>query len=65
MERALEDTTGATNSEVGVSETESDEELERALRRELSEMVCTKGASDPDGMLEIILGSMGKNAGKV
>jgi hypothetical protein len=61
----LKDTTGATNSEVGVSELESDEELERALRRELSEMVCTKGASDPNTMLEIVLGGLGKNADKV
>ena len=60
----MEDTTGATNSELGVSETESDEELERALRRELSEMVCTKGASDPELVLEIILDGIGKDTGK-
>jgi hypothetical protein len=47
-----------------VSETESDEELERALRRELSEMVYTKGASDPELVLEIILDGIGKDTGK-
>ena len=65
LEKALESKPDVIKSPSDVAELESDEELECALRRELSEMVCTKGASDPDTMLEIVLGGLGKNATKV
>ncbi|MEM9589795.1 MAG: hypothetical protein AAF967_00480 [Pseudomonadota bacterium] len=47
--------TDSTKSEPGVLEPQSDEELERALRRELGELVCTSAAQDPAAVITTLL----------
>ena len=42
-------------------ELESDEDLERALRRELAEMVRVNGVSDPDVLLDMVIEGMGES----
>ncbi|MHA1133042.1 MAG: hypothetical protein ACTSRM_02010 [Alphaproteobacteria bacterium] len=60
LERALESTTDAIKSSSDVAELESDEELELELRRELAEMACADGVSDPNALLDILIEGMGK-----
>ena len=55
LERALESTPDAIKTPSDVAELESDEELERALRGELAEMIRASGVSDADALLDIFI----------
>ena len=55
LERALESKPDAIKSPSDVAELESDEELERALRGELAEMIRASGVSDADALLDIFI----------
>ena len=55
LERALEGTPDAIKTPPAVAELESDEELERALRGELAEMIRANGVSDADALLDIFI----------
>lgn len=51
-------------SGLDVTELESDEELELALRRELAEMIRANGLSDPDALLDMLMENMGGRVSK-
>jgi hypothetical protein len=52
----LESKPDAIKSPSDVAELESDEELERALRGELAEMIRASGVSDADALLDLFIG---------
>jgi hypothetical protein len=63
LERALASTPDVIKSGLEAAELESDEELERALRRELAEMIRASGESDPDALLDMLMKDTGQNVG--
>ena len=63
LERALARTPDVIKSGLEAAELESDEELERALRRELAEMIRASGESDPDALLDMLMKDTGQNVG--
>jgi hypothetical protein len=63
LERALASTPDVIKSGLEAAELESDEELERALRRELAEMIRASGESDPDALLDMLMKGTGQNVG--
>ena len=58
MERAFETTWDAIKGTDQHFDTESDEELEAALRRELIEIARLNGVSDPEMLKDLLLVSM-------
>ena len=63
LERALARTPEVIKSGLEAAELESDEELERALRRELAEMIRASGESDPDALLDMLMEGTSQNVG--
>jgi hypothetical protein len=63
LERALASTPDVIKSGLEAAELESDEELERALRRELAEMIRASGESDPDALLDMLMEGTSQNVG--
>jgi hypothetical protein len=58
LERAFNATWDSIKSSGQHFDTESDEELEAALRRELIEIARLNGASNPESLKDILLASM-------
>ena len=58
LERAFDATWDAIKTTGQHFDAESDEELEAALRRELIEIACLNGVSDPETLKDILLASM-------
>ena len=58
LTRAFDATWDSIKSSGQHFDTESDEELEAALRRELIEIAHLNGASDPETLKDILLASM-------
>jgi hypothetical protein len=57
VERAFNSVVGAVSAEAPC-DLESDEALEAALRRELTEMVRSSGVSDPESVLDILVADL-------
>jgi hypothetical protein len=55
LERAFESTWSAVKDSDSSLDFDSDEGLERILRRELIEIACCNGVSDPESLRDIIL----------
>lgn len=56
LERALEGAWVVVKENEALGDLESDEALEATLRRELIEIACSQGASDPETLRHLILG---------
>jgi len=54
VERAFDVASDAIKTEAPF-DPDSDEALEAAMRRELVEMICSTGVSDPEALLDILL----------
>jgi hypothetical protein len=54
VERAFEVASDAIKTKA-TFDPDSDEALEAAMRRELVEMICSTGVSDPEALLDIVL----------
>ncbi len=63
VERAVQSVTDAIVTGPQPVGLESDEELERELRRELAEMVRASGVSDADALLDILIDGMSEKVG--
>jgi hypothetical protein len=55
LERAFDDTWSAVKDHVPPVDLDSDECLEAILRRELIEIACFNGVSDPESLRDILL----------
>ena len=55
LEIALESTPDTIKSPSDVTELESDQELEQALRGELAEMIRASGVNDADALLDLFI----------
>jgi hypothetical protein len=58
LERAFDSTLEAIKQSSQLFDTETDEELEAALRRELIEIARVNGVSDPEPLKDILLTSV-------
>jgi hypothetical protein len=58
LERALGAAEAAVRDVKPPIEFDSDEELERALRRELIEIACTNGVSDAESLRDLVLAKL-------
>ena len=57
VERAFEVASDAIKTKAPF-DPDSDEALEAAMRRELVEMICSTGVSDPEALLDILLADL-------
>jgi hypothetical protein len=55
LERAFDATWAAVKHNDPLSEFDSDEGLEAALRRELIQIACSSGVSDPETLRDLVL----------
>jgi hypothetical protein len=62
VEKAFEGVSDAIKAKTNF-DLESDEELEAALRRELAEVICSTGISDPTALLDVLMAELSDRYG--